>query len=256
MIRIYKIIAITFILISLVDTTVSAQNVTEENSEAYLKEFDFDSFKDADTKIKDSTILYQHLIGVKYGYSMSGVTFSQSNKHKSFNSIENYGLYYTYMHPMLGRLPYFGIQIGLASTQLGYTHVEVIDENKEETIETKQAYSAVEFPMLALFRADLKRLRFSIGAGGFGYYIYDTDIPGGIPTTTNKSGFGLIGQAGIAIKFLPFEFHIDANYKYGLTSFLDPKIYSSEMWVYTHPTQIQISGGLFFNFGGKYRKQK
>lgn len=233
--------------------SASAQNVIE-NEEAYLKEFDMNSFADAGTRIKDSTVLYQHLIGVKWGYSMSGVAFSQSNKHKQVKSAENYGIYYTYLHSLLGTMPYFGMQVGIAKTQMGYSHVNEISET--EITEEKQEYSAIEVPFLGLFRGDISRVRLMLGIGGFGYYIYDSKLPAGIPETTNKYGFGIMGQGGIAIKLLPVEIHLEAIYKYGLTHFCDPQIYSKDYWLYTHPNQLQISAGLHFNLGGKYSKSK
>lgn len=228
------------------------QNVIE-NEEAYLKEFDLESFKDAGTKIKDSSVLYMHLVGVKWGYAMSGVTFRHTNLHKGIKSPMNAGIYYTYLHSMLGTMPYFGIQTGLASTQVGYTHVtEVIDG---ENIEEEQAYSAIELPLVALFRGDMKRVRIYLGAGGYLSYIYDTDLPDGIPSTTKRGSFGLIGQAGLAIKIHPFELQIEAAYKYGLTPFLDHDFYSQDQWIYSHSTQIQISAGLNYVVGRKYYKK-
>ena len=233
--------------------TLQAQNVIEEE-EAYLKEFDLYSFKDAGTKVKDSTYLYQHLIGVKWGYAMSNVAFSQSSSHKGFNTTKSYGIYYTYLHSMLGNLPFFGIQLGLESTEMGYTHVTKADEQIIDEVE--QRYSVADFQLLSIFRTDTKKLRFSLGAGGYLSYIYDTVLPDGIPSTTNKSGFGVMGQAGAAIKFHPLELHFEASYKYGLTEFLDPQIYSKDYWLYTHPNQLQFSIGVHYNLGGKYFKKK
>ena len=230
-----------------------SQNVTE-NEEAYLKEFDLYSFKDAATKVKDSTVLYQHLIGVKYGYAMSNVKFSQSGNHKGITSTKNFGIYYTYFHSLLGNMPFFGLQIGLESTELGYTHVTEISENKFE--EAEQRYSAVTLPLISLFRYDISRVRLMLGAGGYGSYIYDTSLPGGIPETTNKYGFGLMGQGGFAIKLHPVEIHFEASYKYGLTHFVDPRIYSEQYWLYTHQNQLQLMVGLHYNLGGKYFKKK
>ena len=77
-----KIIKFTIFLLGIILYVpyASAQNVVSEE-EAALKEFDMNSFAQAQTKIKDSTILYQHLVGVKWGYAMSNVAFSQSGKH-------------------------------------------------------------------------------------------------------------------------------------------------------------------------------
>lgn len=239
--------------LALLPFRASSQNVIE-NEEAYLKEFDMNSFAEAGTKIKDSTILYQHLIGVKWGYSMSGVSFSQTNKNKQIKSSENYGVYYTYLHSLLGTMPYFGVQVGIARTTMGY--MDVYEVSETEFVEEEQVYSAIEVPFVALFRGDISRVRLMLGVGGFGYYIYDSELPGGIPETTNKYGFGIMGQGGIAIKFNPVEIHLEASYKYGLTHFCDPQIYSSDYWLYTHPTQLQISAGVHFNLGGKYSKNR
>lgn len=238
---------------SLVSTSLMGQNVVE-NEEAYLKEFDLYSFKDAGTTIKDSSVLYIHMVGIKYGYAISSVNFKHTKMHTSIKSPVNVGVYYTYMHSLLGRMPYFGIQTGLALTQVGYTHVTEASENVFE--EAPQVYDAVELPLLSIFRADIQRIRLMLGIGGYLSYIYGTDLPDGIPSTTKKENFGIMGQAGIAVKFHPFEIHLEAGYKYGLTPFLDHKLYSDDQWIYTNPTQMFASAGLNLVLGGKYYKNK
>ncbi len=246
-------IILAILLFSFVTVDLFSQNVTE-GEEAYLKEFDLQSFKDAGTKIKDSSVLYQHLIGVKWGYAMSNIQFSQSANHRGITSTKNFGIYYTYFHPMLGNMPYFGLQTGIESTEFGYTHVTEVDD--KVVSEAEQRYSVIVVPLISLFRVDISRIRLMLGVGGYGSYIYDTQLTGGIPETTNKYGFGLMGQGGIAIKFHPVELHLEASYKYGLTHFFDPKIYSEEYWLYTHQNQLQISVGLHFNLGSKHFKRK
>ena len=128
---------------TLLSTSLKGQNVIE-NEEAYLKEFDLYSFKDAGTTIKDSSVLYIHMVGVKYGYAISSVKFMHTKMHTSIKSPVNVGVYYTYLHSLLGRMPYFGMQTGLALTQVGYTHVTEKSENVFE--EAPQVYDAVELP--------------------------------------------------------------------------------------------------------------
>ena len=171
--------------------SANGQNVVE-NEEAYLKEFDLNSFQNAGSKIKDSSVLYMHLVGVKWDYALSGVSYTHTNEHKGIKSPMNFGVYYTYLHSLLGTMPYFGLQTGLATTQVGYTHVTEINEN--EFTEEEQVYSAVELPLLSLFRVDMKRIRLMLGIGGYLSYIYDTELPNGIPATTNKGSFGIMGQ--------------------------------------------------------------
>jgi hypothetical protein len=95
-----------------------------------------------------------------------------------------------------------------------------------------------------------------LGAGGYGSYIYDTDLPDRIPSTANKAGFGIIGQGGLTVKFHPTEIVLEASYKSVLTHFLAPQIYSKDYWLYTHPNQLRFSVGLQYNLGGKYFKKK
>ena len=240
-------------LIMMYSTSLKGQNVVE-NEDAILKEFDLYSFRDAETKIKDSSVLFMHMVGVKYGYAISSVSFAHTRIHKSIKSPLNIGVYYTYLHSLLGKMPYFGFQTGLSITQMGYTHVT--EHSDKTTSEAPQVYDAVELPLLSVFRADIEKIRFMLGIGGYLSYIYDTTLPDGIPETTKKGNFGLIGQAGVAIKLKPFELHLEAGYKYGLTPFLDHKFYSDQQWIYTNPTQIFASAGLNVVLGGKYYRNK
>ncbi len=252
--RYYKILALVLFIIPAFSWNAAAQNVIE-NEEANLKEFDLESFKDAAVKIKDSSVMYIHMAGIKWGYSMSSVSFMNTKIHKGIKSSRNVGIYYTYLHSLLNSMPYFGIQTGLASTQVGYTHVTEIDEGNN--IGEEQVYSALELPLVSLFRVDIERVRLMLGIGGYLSYIYGTELPGGIiPETTKKGNFGLLGQAGIALKLNPIEIFVEASYKYGLTPFLDHKTYSEEHWIYTNPTQLQFSAGLNFVLGRKYHRKK
>lgn len=251
--KFFKILLVCSVLLA-ASFSANAQNVVE-NEEAYLKEFDLESFKDAAIKIKDSSVLYLHLVGVKWGYAISSVSFSHTKDHKGIKSPMNAGIYYTYLHSLLGNMPYFGMQIGLAATEMGYVHVTKDRDNKVIE-EAEQRYSAVELPLLSVFRADMNRARLMLGIGGYLSYIYDTELPDGIPSTTKKGNFGLMGQAGIAFKLNPVELHLEVAYKYGLTPFLDHKFYSETQWIYTNPTQLQLSAGLHFVVGRKFYKNK
>ena len=254
MIRGLRIAAFLTVMLLIIPSVAFSQNIVE-NDESYLKEFDLESFKDAAIKIKDSSSLYMHLVGVKWGYALSGVNFMHTNVHKGIKSPMNAGVYYTYLHSLLGNMPYFGLQTGLGTTQIGYVHVT--EYSDDTTKEEEQIYSAVELPLLSLFRVDMKRVRLMLGIGGYLTYIYDTELPEGIiPTTTKKGNFGLMGTAGIALKLHPFEFSVEAGYKYGLTPFLDHKYYSENQWIYTNLTHLQISAGMNIVIGRKYHPNK
>ena len=70
---------------------------------------------------------------------------------------------------------------------------------------------------------------------------------GDVPSTTNKLGCGIVGNFVIAFKFKPIEIHFYVGYKYSWSHLLDPQIYSTDYWLYTHANQLKFSIGLFYN---------
>lgn len=255
--NIYKILLLGCSI--MVATSLCAQNVidkkktTEEKTVDIYKEFDDNSFADAAAvKIKDSTVLSQHLIGFKVGYAMSNVNFSQDINHKNFKTPVNFGIYYTYYHSLWRSMPYFGIHTGLEYSEIGYTK---ITETEQNDISEKQIYKAVQLPLLSQFRIDFWKMRLLFNLGPYGYYITSTDLEGGIPSTTNRAGIGIMGGGGLAFVIKPVEFHVECNYRYAMSHFCDPEIYSTEYWLYTHANQLTLSFGVFFRLGGgKVRK--
>ena len=211
------------------------------------KEFDLNSFEDATIKIKDSSVLSQHLIGFKVGYGISNVSFSQDIDHKSFNTPKNFGVYYTYYHSLWKSMPYFGLQTGVEYNEIGYTHLYEVEKNVFE--EHDQIYQTIQIPLLSQFRVDFWKMRIMVGVGPYGYYMLSTNLENGIPEKTNKFGLGIMGSGGIAFVLKPIEFHIDASYKYALSYFYDPTIYSEEAWTYSHSNQLIISFGVHFRLG-------
>ncbi|MEG0517447.1 MAG: hypothetical protein RR555_01080 [Bacteroidales bacterium] len=238
----------------LIGTSIQGQNTNSNKNkqQADMKEFDNTSFSDAQpVKIHDTTLLTQHLIGVKWGYAISNVGFSQQSENKSIKSPANFGVYYTYYHSLWKSMPYFGLHTGLEFTELGFTEVLGTDQAKTET---EQRYKAISIPFMTQFRVDFWKMRLMLGVGAFGTYLLSTNLEGGIPSTTNKVGCGIIAGGGIAVKFNPIELHIECNYKYSLSHFLNPQIYSTEYWLYTHANQLQISLGVFYNLSTRKKK--
>ncbi len=240
------------LIILLTSVTSFAQNTEDE-----LKEFDVNSFADAGIKIKDSTNIEFHIIGVKWGYAMSSVAFSTDQAHKGITTPKNFGIYYTYYHSLWKSMPYFGFQTGIGFTELGYDkrfRISPDGVKPEEYSSEKEIYSAVELPLVAQFRYDFWKMRIMLGAGAYGTYIIDSNLKDGIPQTINKLGVGIIGTGGLAFVFKPFEIHFTVDYKYALNNFMDPKIYSDEFWTYTHSNQLVMNVGLYYRFGKNKRK--
>jgi len=219
----------------------------QDKKKDIYKEFDASSFKDAGpVKIKDSSDLFQHLIGVKAGYAMANVKFSQEIEHKGINTPVNFGIYYTYYHSLWNSMPFFGIQTGLEYTESGYTILTGTVESGDRK-ETQERYKSVELPLISQFRIDFWKMRVLLNLGMFGAYKISSNLEGGIPSTTNKMEAGVIGGGGLAYKFHPFEIQLECNYRYAFSNLYDPQKYSKDSWVFAKDNRIIFSLGLFFN---------
>jgi len=244
-------------------TALSAQVVNESNNTTetgdttkvkdILKEFEYDSFKEASIKVKDSTVLQQHLIGVKWGYTASNVHFSQDIKHKSVTSPKNIGLYYIYLHSLWQSMPYFGFQTGLEYNESGYT---LLSGKEPNITESTDRYKNILLTMEALFRVDFWKMRIMATAGPFLNYKQDWNLEANIPDgfKPHKWGYGIMGGGGFAFIMHPFELHLTASYRYTMCGLYDPKIYSEEYWTYTHENQLIISFGVFYRFKNRYSR--
>ena len=235
------------VICTIAATTLYAQNKNFVD----MKEFDDNSFKDAmPTVIKDSSILFQHLIGIKYGYSINGIAFNQQIRTKSIENPINFGIYYTYLHSLWESMPYFGFQTGLEYTSFG-SKVLFGDEDSPDQTEIEYYYNSYVLPITVQFRTDIKMMRLMVNAGSYAYNICSEYNGKEVPATTNLYGCGLTAGGGVAVKLHPIELHLECTYRYSLSNFFNPKIYSETYWTYAHSTQLQFSVGLFYNFTRK-----
>lgn len=238
------------------DTTAAAAVATATDNAVHneevdpYKEFDLYSFRDAQPHIKDSTTLFGHLIGIKYGVGITDVTFSNAQEHKALLSPKNIGIYYTYLHSLWGYMPYFGLEVGLEYSELGTKVIEKDDEG-ETVSELEDKYDCLQFQMLCQFRKDFWKMRVYLNAGPYAYWVKSSKTYEKIPDTTNKLGGGIMGGVGFAYRMNRFEIHLEGDVKYAFNHFYDRKIYSQDAWVYTHSLQITGNVGLFYRFGGK-----
>lgn len=237
---------------------VSAQVVDTTD---IMKEFDENSFRNAAPvrRVKDSSKLYQHLVGFKIGYALDNASFSQSFEHKSLTSYKNFGVYYIYYHSLWNSIPLFGIQTGLQYNEEGYTSVKY---NEPDTVKNrkgingKERLQCIEIPFVSQFRVDFWKMRILANVGAFGSYVksasFSSNVPDSVSNTYRKFGYGFIVGGGIALIFNPIEIHFEVNYKYTLSNLYSPKAYYKDTWVYVHTSQLILSAGLFYRVGRPY----
>ncbi|MGM9773812.1 MAG: outer membrane beta-barrel protein [Candidatus Egerieousia sp.] len=221
-----------------------------------MKEYNEHSFSDARNikAVKDSTKLTEHLIGVKLGYSLNNITFSQDIDTKALSSFKNFGLYYTYYHNLWNQITLFGLETGFQYNEEGYKSIVYTNEDKTEWIEGKETVQEITLPLVSQFRVDINRVRILLNAGCFASYKISTsfsdNISPEIADTYRKAGYGFILGGGLAYIFRPFEIHIEANYKYNFSNLFSQKAFYEDIWVSNHTTQLIFTAGLFYRIGG------
>lgn len=184
----------------------------------------------------------EHLLGVRYSYEMTGVNFAPDLKAKMVHTYKNFALLYTYYHNLWDLWSFFGIQLGAKYCQYGFTSEYNID-NMDQTL------TAIEIPLVSQFKYDVgKHLRLLLDIGGFAGYRIGTTHPKGFDEYDQRWDYGALGGLGTAIRFHPFEFHIEVLYQYSFAFLYQPDKLSDDWWLYSYPNRISFNFGLFFNF--------
>ena len=181
-----------------------------------------------------------HMIGVRYGVNWSSAQFSPDVIPGKVWCFNNYGIVYTYYNNLWDMLDNFGTQAMVRLNREGFT-AEYFEDMK---------YTVAEVDLMANFRFNPKPFRIFINAGPYAGYRLDNDREGEQKWnyTDNRFDYGLIFGGGAGIMFGPFEFHLEANYKWGLSSYYHTYAYSDEYWLFAYPRIFMFSGTLYYKF--------
>ena len=183
----------------------------------------------------------EHLVGVRWGYNISNVSFDPTILHTAIKSTKNFSVLYTYYHDIWGASPYFGIQTGLSFWQTGY-----ISGNIEEKTDL------ISLPLVSQFHLDFWKLRVLVNLGGYGGYrlsktVYDLS---GTTNSTGVKGFdklGIIAGGGLAVVLKPVELQFEANYNYSLSYLYNPRKLNATIPQYTYPNQLIFSISIMYH---------
>lgn len=181
----------------------------------------------------------EHLLGVKYDFSFTGVTMTPEMGVKAINSPINVAVLYTYYHPQWSVIDIFGIQTGFRYTTYGFVNDEYDFEHFEQTV------SVIELPLISAFHVDLgEHFRILISIGPFVGYRFATTKDNGFDCFDNRFDYGIQGGAGLAyIIGKRFELHLEGTFHYSLSMLYHPEKMSSVSWLYSYPWQASISLG-------------
>lgn len=200
--------------------------------------FDLDTLHIKSRSIKIS----EHLIGLRYSYAMTGVSFAPDLNESGVNTPLNFAVLFTYYHSMWGVWPYFGLQTGVKYGQQGFTTKYNIDD-------MDQVISTIEVPFTSAFKIDIgKYMRILVNLGAYAGYRLNTTRPDGFDCFDRRIDYGLLGGGGVALKFHPVELHFEVSYQYSLSMLYYPEKFSSSWWIYSYPHILSFSLGIHYNF--------
>lgn len=181
-----------------------------------------------------------HMIGIRYGVNLSSAMVSPDVEPKSILLPNNFGIVYTYYNDLWDMLDNFGTQIMARLNREGWT--------SEYTI--RDTYTVAEIDMMCNFRFNIKAFRIFANVGPYAGYRIDNGRTEGEKWlySDNRFDYGLIFGGGMGLGFGPFEFHLEANYKWGLSSYYHTFKYSDEYWLFAYPRIYMFSGTLYYKF--------
>ncbi len=184
----------------------------------------------------------EHLIGIRYDFSFTGVTMTPDMNIKSINSPFNIAILYTYYQPKWGTLDFFGLQTGLRYTSYGFKNDKYFFENFEQRV------TAFELPLLSAFHFDIKdQFRVLLSIGPFAGYRAFTTKDNGFDCFDIRFDYGIEGGLGFAYRLKDIvEFHLEGVFRYSFAMLYHPEKFSSLSWIYTYPWQVSICLGVHF----------
>lgn len=210
---------------------------------AYAQDIEFISelpndFDVLDTLPRPQKYKSRHMIGVQYYFNFCSVRANPSVGQGYITAPLNFGVMYTYYHPLWDEMNLFGLKFGAKFGEEGY---------KAENEKYGERCKVLEFPLISQFKIDFSRFRFLINLGTYYGYRLKTDKPGGFDKYDQRHDYGILAGAGLGIVFDPVEVHIEGNYKLSLASMYHPNKNGEMYWILAYPSTIMVSAGVFIN---------
>ena len=181
-----------------------------------------------------------HMIGIRYGVNLATAHFSPDVRPTSVWCPHNFGLVYTYYNDLWDMMDNFGMQAIARLDREGYSS-EILSEVLK--------YTVAELDLMTNLRFNIKAFRIFANVGPYaGYRLFNDRPESKWYYYDNRFDYGLIFGGGIGLMFGPFEFQVETNYKWGLSSYFHTYYYHDEYWLFAYPRAFMFSGTLYYKF--------
>lgn len=207
------------------------------------------------------------MIGIHYGASLSNCMWTPSMKQEFLLNPVHYGITYTRYGKMFGYMPFFGFQAGILYSQDGYKFKEDKDTGYTPSVEgaTQARISVIEVPVLSHFHIDFWKMKLIVNLGPYaGYRLgierFGDKVPdelvNSFTDTDIRFDYGIKGGVGFGFIFDPIEIHLQAMYKWSMSSLYQPDYQSQYYYRYAYPMGITVSAGIHFQLTKREGKTK
>ena len=180
-----------------------------------------------------------HMIGIRYGVNLASAKFTPDIRPTSVWCPNNYGIVYTYYNDLWDMMDNFGMQAIARLDREGFDS-EIIGGTR---------YTVAELELMTNLRFNIKSFRIIANVGPYaGYRLSNDRTDSEWFYYDNRFDYGLIFGGGVGLMFGPFEFQLETNYKWGLSSYYHTYYYHDEYWMFGYPRVFMFSGTLYYKF--------
>ena len=245
--------AITILSLAFCGISLSAQTYTTDRVEMRYT----DEFLDTVQVTKAANINDYSMIGIQAGAGFGMVSFNPTkNQDFRFNPY-NFGITYTRYGKMFGYMSYFGFQGGVFYGQEGYKFKYDEEKHYSPDLEgaTEGYFNVIEVPILAHCHVDVWKMKIIANLGccaGYrlsvcriGDYVAES-IRNSFLDTDRRFDYGIKGGLGLGFVFDPIEIHLQATFKYSLSSLYEPDYASKYYYRYAYPMNLVFSAGIHY----------
>ena len=210
------------------------------------------------------------MVGVFGGASMQYGFFNPERLVKPVWSMPVYGFSVVRHFTMFGIFHNMGLEFGAQQNYEGY-EFKTNKETGYRSVESGAYRTVMKVPEVFLnshFHVDMNEY-FKIVAklgiyGGYRQSIqrtldqgYDENpayqaLQNEFRDYDRRYTYGIQGGLGIAVMFSPFEFHLNAQAKWGWNSFWNPDYYSKYSYRFAYPLDATFTFGVYYQFTPRY----
>lgn len=214
------------------------------------------------------TINDYSMIGVNYGVTFSNMYYNPSKHNRAYVINPNYvSITYTKYSKMFGSLPYFGLVLGAAMGNEGFSFKKDPQTGKSADIEGADwcSIKVFEVPAMAQIHIDVEPVKIMANVGVYGGWRQSIERRGPLldPLYTNKFrdyeirwDYGFQGGAGLALMFDPVEIHFNCLLRWSWSSIYQPDYASKIYYRYAYPLDIIATVGVHFQLTNRKGKTK